>query len=66
MRSLGAGAVIGNINMRGKKYLLLGCKCCAMRDLRARIRDALHRKEIREALEGERTQEVMRDATPPP
>lgn len=37
----------GNINMRGKKYKLLNCKCCACEDLREKELIKEHKKQIK-------------------
>lgn len=40
----------GQINMRGKKYKLLRCRCCECIDFRDKFRDKEHAKEIKAAL----------------
>ena len=36
----------GQINLRGKKYQLLRCKCCEVTDLRCKIEAARIKREI--------------------
>ena len=38
----------GNINMKGKKHVLLGCRCCECIDLRQKELDKVHAKEMRD------------------
>lgn len=37
----------GNINLKGKKSKLMGCKCCEVLDLRGKYNDRLMKKEMR-------------------
>lgn len=36
----------GQFNLKGKKEVLLSCKCCVVRDLRQKEIDRIHNKEI--------------------
>ncbi len=36
----------GNINMKGKKYKLLSCRCCECQDLRDKYLDKVIAKEM--------------------
>ena len=47
MKSLHLRNIAGNTNLKGKKYKLLGCKCCAVQDFRDRERTKEAKKEIR-------------------
>lgn len=48
-------AAAANINMKGKKSKSDHCMCCFCIDMRDKIRDEEHRKEIRDHLKGEET-----------
>jgi hypothetical protein len=39
----------GNVNMKGKKYKLMRCRCCVCMDFRDRELEKVHKKEISEA-----------------
>ena len=39
----------GNVNMKGKKYKLMRCRCCVCLDFRDRELKKEHRKEMKEA-----------------
>lgn len=47
MKSIGNHAKAGNVNLKGKKFKLLSCKCCAVRDLRGKEQSKEMKKEIR-------------------
>ena len=36
----------GNVNMKGKKYKLMRCGCCECIDLRDKVLEKEHKKEI--------------------
>lgn len=36
----------GNVNMRGKKTHMMGCRCCVCYDFRDEVRKKEHQKEI--------------------
>lgn len=38
----------GNVNMKGKKYKLMKCKCCVCLDLRDNYKERLDKKTIKE------------------
>ncbi len=38
----------GNVNMKGKKYKLMRCRCCVCIDFRERELKKEHKKEINE------------------
>lgn len=40
------GVDCGNVNMKGKKYKLLSCRCCEAQDLREKELKKEHNKEI--------------------
>lgn len=37
---------VGNVNLRGKRSGTLRCGCCDIEDLRPKVRDVEHRKEM--------------------
>ena len=37
----------GNVNMKGKKYKLMSCRCCVVIDFRERAKKALDKKEMK-------------------
>jgi hypothetical protein len=39
----------GNVNMKGKKYKLMRCRCCVCLDFRERELKKEHTKEMKEA-----------------
>ncbi len=39
----------GNVNMKGKKYKLMHCRCCVCMDFRDRELKKEHTKEMKEA-----------------
>jgi len=41
----------GNVNMHGKKTKRMSCMCCECIDLRDKMRDDEHRKEMQQGLE---------------
>lgn len=45
MKSIGFDA--GNINLKGKRTHLHGCGCCVVQNLRPKVRDIEHLKEMR-------------------
>jgi hypothetical protein len=47
MKSIGNHAKAGNANLKGKKFKLLSCKCCAVRDLRSKEQAKQVKKEMR-------------------
>ena len=47
MKSIGNHAKAGNANLKGKKFKLLSCKCCAVRDLRGKEQHKEMKKDIR-------------------
>lgn len=47
MKSIGNHAKAGNANLRGRKYKLLNCKCCAVRDLRCKEETKQAKKEMK-------------------
>lgn len=49
MRSLGIRGIAGNMNLRGKRIMKLGCGCCEVQDFRFRVRDREARQEMRGA-----------------
>jgi hypothetical protein len=46
MRSSGHGAIVGNVNLKGKKEKTLDCKCCAVFNLKEREKKKQVKKEI--------------------
>ncbi len=48
MKSLHIGNVAGQVNLKGKKYKLLSCKCCVIQDLRGKERIKEAKKEMGE------------------
>lgn len=38
----------GNCNLRGKREMLLSCRCCTVTDLRDKFLKERHRKEMRD------------------
>jgi hypothetical protein len=38
----------GNVNMKGKKYKLMRCRCCVCLDFRDRELKKVHQKEMKE------------------
>jgi hypothetical protein len=48
MRSIGTHCKAGNVNLKGKKYKLLSCKCCVIQNLRGKERTKEAKKEIGE------------------
>jgi hypothetical protein len=42
------GRHVGNVNMRGKKFLRLGCGCCECQDFRERELSRAAKKELSE------------------
>ena len=46
MKSLGHQRGGGNFNLRGRKYVKMGCGCCAMIDKR----ELIHEREVRREL----------------
>lgn len=59
MRSFWGNA--GNINLRGRKYRLLSCQCCSVRDLRDFANDNLIRHEIEDAMTDSEYRNIIRD-----
>jgi hypothetical protein len=47
MKSLHLRNIAGQVNLKGKKYLRLTCRCCVVIDLRKWYFDKLDQKEIR-------------------
>lgn len=45
----------GNINMKGKKTLVLRCRCCVCEDFREQELKKAHLKEMRNAKEANET-----------
>ncbi len=52
MKSLHLRNIAGNINLKGKKYKLLSCKCCVVQDFRYREKVKQAKKEIRDVVYG--------------
>ncbi len=50
MKSLHLRNIAGNINLKGKKYKLLSCKCCVVQDFRYREKVKEAKKEIRDVV----------------
>jgi hypothetical protein len=48
MKSLHIGNVAGQIDLKGKKYKLLSCKCCVLQNFKVRERNREAKKEMRE------------------
>lgn len=46
----GGGLPVGNINLRGKKFRLLSCGCCAAIDVRDEVLEKEHKRDIAEAM----------------
>jgi|694.fasta_scaffold00075_105 hypothetical protein len=50
MKSLHIGNVAGQTNLKGKKYKLLSCKCCVVRDLRDKERTKEAKKDLNDKM----------------
>lgn len=48
MKSLHIGNVAGQIDLKGKKYKLLSCKCCVLQNLKDKEHSKEAKKEMRE------------------
>lgn len=48
MKSLHLRNIAGNVNLKGKKYKLLSCKCCMVQDFRDREQTKQAKKEMKD------------------
>ncbi len=46
MKSLHRKGIAGNVKLRGKKFLMLRCKCCWVQDFRQREIDRQTKREL--------------------